>query len=136
MGIERPFVDVTLELPSFDLTFRRPMLVDTGADRTVVSPRDARRLGIDLSRLASGPPSAGVGGIVNTRVVDAIILIESFSTAFTLTMLELSSFPEQDELRVSFLGRDILSHFALFLEERTRRVLLLTPDEADALPLP
>lgn len=31
----------------------------------------------------------------------------------------------------SVLGRDILSRFALFMEERTQRVLLLEPDEAD-----
>ena len=29
----------------------------------------------------------------------------------------------------------MLSQFALFLEQRTGRVLLLTPDEAAALPL-
>ena len=38
--------------------------------------------------------------------------------------------------RIPFLlGRDVLSHFALFLEERTNRVLLLEAYEADALPL-
>ena len=36
----------------------------------------------------------------------------------------------------SLLGRDILGRFALFLEERTDRVLLLTPEEADQLNLP
>ncbi|MCI0438462.1 MAG: hypothetical protein L0177_04955 [Chloroflexi bacterium] len=33
------------------------------------------------------------------------------------------------------LGRDILSRFALFLEERTDRVFLLEPHEADVLNL-
>jgi hypothetical protein len=36
----------------------------------------------------------------------------------------------------SLLGRDILARFALVMEERTRRVLLLEPAEADALGLP
>ena len=36
----------------------------------------------------------------------------------------------------SLLGLDILSHFALFVEDRTNRVLLLEPAEADALPIP
>ena len=35
----------------------------------------------------------------------------------------------------SLLGRDILSNFALFIEERTDKVLLLEPAEADALGL-
>ncbi len=36
----------------------------------------------------------------------------------------------------SLLGRDILAHFALFVEERSQRVILLEPHEAAALPLP
>ena len=36
----------------------------------------------------------------------------------------------------SLLGRDILSNFALFLEQRTERVLLLEPHEAAALQVP
>ncbi|MGI8552157.1 MAG: hypothetical protein ACR2PL_15450 [Dehalococcoidia bacterium] len=36
----------------------------------------------------------------------------------------------------SLLGRDLLSFFALFLEERTRCVLLLDPAEAGGLSLP
>jgi hypothetical protein len=36
----------------------------------------------------------------------------------------------------SLLGRDLLARFAVFLEERTNRVLLLDPQEADALTLP
>lgn len=35
----------------------------------------------------------------------------------------------------SMLGRDMLGHFALFMEERTGRVLLLEPHEANELPL-
>ena len=36
----------------------------------------------------------------------------------------------------SLLGRDLLSYFALFIEERSHRVLLREPDEADAVVLP
>ena len=34
------------------------------------------------------------------------------------------------------LGRDVLARFALFLEEQSERVLLLTHAEAGVLPLP
>jgi hypothetical protein len=34
------------------------------------------------------------------------------------------------------IRRDILSRFALFMEERTNRLFLLEPDEVDALQLP
>jgi hypothetical protein len=36
----------------------------------------------------------------------------------------------------SLLGRDVLAHFALFVEERSDRVLPLDAQEAHALPLP
>ena len=58
--------------------------------------------------------------------------METVALPLTLTNLEptapISPIP-------SLLGRDILTHFALFLEERTSGVLLLEPAEADALNL-
>lgn len=54
----------------------------------------------------------------------------------TLTVLE----PPREDVPIStipsLLGRDVLANFALFMEERTGRVLLLTPKEADAIALP
>jgi hypothetical protein len=61
--------------------------------------------------------------------------MDSYSTPLTLTVL--TPEPSLPPLTVpSLLGRDILSRFALFVEERTGGVLLLTPDEADQLNLP
>lgn len=68
-------------------------------------------------------------------VVEAVITLDSFSVALTLTIMEppvgrpIPSIP-------SLLGRDIISQFALIFEERTNRVLLLEPHEADTLSLP
>ena len=73
---------------------------------------------------------------LNSRNLDVkltVCLLDTFSLPTLLTILDpppgpMPSIP-------SLLGRDILSHFALFLEERTNRVLLLEAHEADALPL-
>jgi hypothetical protein len=64
----------------------------------------------------------------------AALNIGPFSIPLTLTILEpilnrILSIP-------SLLGGDVLSHFALFMEERTGRVLLLEPHEANALDIP
>ena len=91
-------------------------------------------MGIDLTSLPQGNPSAGVGGRVETRTIDAVLTLDSFSIPLTLTILEASSGPLVPI--PSLLGRDVLAHFALFMEERTRRVLLLEPPEVAALPLP
>lgn len=132
----RPFVHAVCAFPALRRPFEVPLLVDTGADRTVISPLDAHRLsralGMQLTTLAKGPPSTGIGGRMDTYIIDAVLTLGTFTTPLRLTILDpTSSLPIP-----SLLGRDILSRFALFVEERTDRVLLLDPAEADALQLP
>jgi hypothetical protein len=72
----RPFVDVVLLFPGFNAEpLEVPLLIDTGADRTILAPNDARqlteRLGIDLAELPEGVPSIGVRGRMTTRTIEA-----------------------------------------------------------------
>ncbi len=69
-------------------------------------------------------------GQVQTRQIETVLTMQSFSTPLTIYI------PETPLPIHSLLGRTVLSHFALFMEERTDRVLLLEPSEADALDLP
>ncbi len=62
MGRRRPFVVGLLSLPALELTGDVAFLVDTGADSTLLAPRDAANLGMDLAALPEGPSSTGVGG--------------------------------------------------------------------------
>jgi hypothetical protein len=116
-----------------------PLLIDTGADRTILAPNDASQLvaqlGVRLADLPEGPPSTGVGGRMATRRIEAMLILGGFITAqLALTILEP---PRGESLPIpSLLGRDILSSFALFLEERTERVFLLEAGEADAIAFP
>ncbi len=134
----RPFVDAIVEIPGVSRALDVTLLVDTGADYTVLAPLDAvrlsSRLGIDVAALPQGNPSAGVGGWVETRTIDAVLTLGSFSMSLTITILEAPTGPLAPI--PSLLGRDVIAHFALFMEERTRRVLLLEPAEVAALPLP
>ncbi len=138
-GVRRsPFTDAVFQFPSLDGRLEVPVLVDTGADRTILAPFDARRLarrfGIDFATVAQGAPSTGVGGQAPTRVVDAVLTLDAFPMSLALTILE----PQPGPLPAipSLLGRDVLSRFALFMEERTERVLLLEPNESDNRALP
>jgi len=133
-GMLRPFVDAALVFPA--LARRRVdvrLLINTGADRTVLSPGDALPIASLLGSLPPGPALRGVGGTTTTRRADVVITMATFSANLTLTIFSPSlgarSMP-------SVLGRDVLSHFALVVEERTDRVLLLTPDEADRVNWP
>lgn len=134
---QRPFIDAVFQFPIFNQSLEVPLLMDTGADRTILSPIDAkrlaRRLRIDLTTFPKGAPSTGVGGQADTRTIEAVLTLDNFSTPLTLSILEPP--PGTTPAIPSLLGRDILSHFALFMEERTNRVLLLEPHEADTINL-
>jgi hypothetical protein len=135
----RPVIDAVFQFPTItDRTFRVRLLVDTGADRTILAPLDAARLrlelGIDITALAAGAPSRGVGGLWGTRTIEAALTLDTTSIPLTLSILEPPT--GQSSSIPSLLGRDVLSRFALFMEERTGRVLLLEPQEADAVSLP
>jgi len=130
----RPFVQAIVRFPG--LGNRRltvEMLIDTGADRTVLAPSDALRLGADLNLLPAGALSTGIGGQMASRSIDAVLPLETFSTTLPLTVLVPPSAPLPIP---SLLGRDVLAHLALFFDPRTQRVLLLEPHEVDRLNLP
>ena len=135
----RPFIEAVFQFPTVDEGFEVPILIDTGADRTILAPLDALRLtlqfGIDFTAFEQGLPSTGVGGQVSTRLVDVDIRLDTFSTSIQLTVLEQ---PESGPISPipSLLGRDIISRFGLFVDQRTERVLLLEDDEVNALHLP
>ena len=112
-------------------------LIDTGADRSLIGDRDAdymfQRFNVDSARLRRGPSSQGLGGVAEMRTVEATLTFNDFSTNLSIDILEPS--PDARFYVPSLLGRDVLAHFALFIEERTRKVMLLEPSEADALGL-
>lgn len=131
----RPFVSGLLAIPSLQLSADTAFLVDTGADSTLLAPRDASLLGVDPALLPFGLPSTGVGGTVRTAEVPATITLGPHTYTFTLRILA----PQTRAQRVglaripSLLGRDILAHFALFYDQQEDLVLLPEPAEAAAL---
>ena len=136
-GRRRPFVTARLAIASQQIADDVNFLVDTGADSTLLAPADALFLGFHTAHLPPGPSSTGVGGLTTTVYAAAALTIGSHMYDLSLRILAPRSPRQQSALaRIpSLLGRDILSHFALFFEERTGKVLLLEPHEADALGL-
>src|SRR5262249_11459746 len=95
--------------------------------------RLARRFALDLTTLPQGAPSTGVGGRSDTRTLETVLIFDTFSLSILLTILD----PPPGPLpRIpSLLGRDVLSHFALFLDAPPNQLLLLDPHEAHPPPL-
>ena len=130
----RGFVDIpAVGLVEMQVEF----LIDTGADRSCIGSSDASRMvrdfGVDLADLQDGPLGRGIGGTVATRTAEVALTFGDFSKNMRIEILEPP--PDARFAIPSLLGRDILSNFALFVEERTDKVLLLEPAEADALGL-
>jgi hypothetical protein len=89
----RPVVDAVFQFPTFgDRSFQARLLVDTGADRTVLAPLDANRLGrelgVEITSFATGAPSRGIGGLWGTRAIEAVLTLDTVSIPLTLSILE------------------------------------------------
>lgn len=137
-GRLRPYVVARLTIAVANAARDVHFLIDTGADSTVVAPRDAIALELDPRTMPQGLPSVGIGGATPTAYANATLALADRTYGLVIRILAPAN-PTQRRLLSavpSLLGRDMLSHFALFLEERTGRVLLLDPLEADALTLP
>ncbi len=135
----RPYVDIPIDMPDVGISgMGVRFLVDMGASRTLIGHRYAIQLGgfygIDLAGLPIGHQSLGIGGLASTRQTRVAMSIGSLHIDRDIPILE--PIPGRIVGLPSLLGRDVLSHFALFMEERTNRVLLLEPSEVDALQLP
>ena len=104
-------------------------LIDTGADTTVLSPADARAIGLDVSVLDIAGVGGGIGGDALMRSVEAILTIQGYSVPITLCV------PDSDHAIPSLLGRDFMAGFALFFEESSRTVVLLDRDEVERMGL-
>src|SRR5438093_12370319 len=83
----RPFVSALLAIPSLQLSADTAFLVDTGADATLLAPRDAALMGVDVGLLSAGPPSTGVGGTVQTVQAPATITLGEHTYDLALRIL-------------------------------------------------
>lgn len=134
----RPYIDMLVTMPNLGIVeMKISFAVDTGASRTLIGHRAATEMigtyRIDLESLPIGRQSLGIGGLAATRQTRVSMRIGSIDIDRDIPILE--PVPGRIVGLPSLLGRDILSHFALFMEDRTNRVLLLEPHEADALQI-
>ena len=128
-GRHRPYVDLAVRFPvAENASIEIPFLIDTGADHTLLSPTEGvhlrQELGIDLMSLPRGESIGGVGGYIETRTIETVIAIGSYVSTLSISLAEPpthGNFP----LMPSLLGWDVIGDFAIFIEQRTNRVLLL-----------
>ena len=136
-GRKRPYIEAPVTLRELGRTRDVAFLIDTGADRGLISERDATALGLDAFTLPQSR-SRGVGGSATTGHVPATLRLGSrtFLVVFRVLVESDATLQATPSAVPSLLGRDLLSHFGLYIEERRDLVLLLEPGETERLALP
>ena len=102
------------------------MLVDTGADRTVLSASVYEEL--KLPGLTPDRGVGGIGGAISTVVVSSQIRIARDDGQFALFRSQYAACVDLDSLDMSILGRDILDMFALIIDRRANLVAIVGQD--------
>ena len=133
----QPWVDVAIVIPTLSLRKTFTMLVDTGADGTVLSVRDAvaalGKTGYDLlQKSGNTTTSIGVGGSANYYRVNAHIIfqhdggsLEGYSFELAVATPDRCKSKRGLQLRIpSILGRDMLCQFRMIMDYSKCELLL------------
>jgi len=67
---EWAFLRAVIEIKDLKIRGAVDFLIDTGAGQTILSERDAIRLGLAYQNFPSGTPAMGVGGVANTYKIN------------------------------------------------------------------
>lgn len=129
-GPLRPVVKTALLTPG-GVAIERYMLVDLGADRTMLTRQTLDSLGgpVAGSELAVG----GIGGLAGAVMVEATLYLYRDDGELAGVGGPFAAFLAPDANDEDLLGRDVLNNFDVVACYRRREVLLLAPPHAAAV---
>ncbi len=107
----RPFVDARIVMRRLGVEGSIRFFIDTGADRTILQPSDARDLHIDFTRLSGAARMFGVGGVVSNFVEPASLVFETNAAIYAYRIDLVIARPTDGPQLPSLLGRDILNRW-------------------------
>jgi hypothetical protein len=112
-----PYIQAHVSFPRFGLRGGLWLLIDTGADITVLMPRDSLRLGVDFRLLTNLTASQGIGGIARGYHETAAISFydRRYSYSYVLK-IELAAPLAHNTRLPSLLGRDILGQWRVIVD--------------------
>ena len=123
-GITRPLVRATV-LDVAGLSLPEDFLIDSGADRTVLSASLLTRLRLPTQ---SPPPErslSGVGGSSAFVIVTTVVECSREEGGTVRMRGEFAGLTDIDATDLSVLGRDVLDHFDVLLSRRRNEVVFL-----------
>jgi hypothetical protein len=131
-GVERPVCDGYVVVPGAS-PLALALLIDTGADLTVLAPDIAQRLAGLVQPTPTNTLAGGIGGteLVYELAVDVLLPTTSGQQARLHGPLPILLTP--GSLELSVIGRDVLDQFTLIYARQQRTLLLLTPPDTFTL---
>jgi predicted aspartyl protease len=121
-GIERPVIHGRIRAGDGSWV-QTPFLVDTGADRTVISADIL--VALSLPPLPTQERIGGVGGLVNSIVVETVVQLFREHGGEVIFRGQFAAVTDAEALDMSVLGRDIMSLFAVVVDQPGRVVCLV-----------
>jgi len=121
-GLIRPVIHA--EIQAYDGSWvKAPLLLDTGADRTVFSPDILKALRLQPVIAENRP--GGVGAVVRAIIVETRLRLTRANNGKVMFRGQFAAITEVEALDMSVLGRDVTNLFALIVDWPQRVVCLL-----------
>lgn len=125
------FLRAVIEIKDLKVMGVVDFLIDTGAGQTILSERDAQRLGLAYRNFPRGIPATGVGGVANTYRINKNVTFH-FETVDggvyspTRRGIEVLEEPTEEKNLPSLLGLEFLEdlHFKLTYDMPTQGIFL------------
>jgi hypothetical protein len=126
-GITCPMVQAKLQAAdgAFHVEF---FLVDSCADRTVLSADSLSKLGFQETAAPKDVALQGIGGTSGYVLVNSVIEFTRDDGGPAHVRGEYAAFTDPAATDLSILGRDVLNNFDVILSHRRNEVLLLAPN--------
>jgi hypothetical protein len=121
-GVVRPVLPGDLQAANGSWVVAE-FLVDTGADRTVLSASVLAKLGL---LLLTAPQLGGVGGSAATVQIDTSLRVKESGGGNMIFRGRFAAFTDPGVLDMSVLGRDIANLFAVIADRPGDTVCLLS----------
>jgi hypothetical protein len=127
-GVERPVLDGRLAMPGGS-QLALSLLIDTGADSTVLAPDVAQRLAGVAQPTPTSATAVGIGGAIPMHELAADLLLPASSGQRARIHGPLPILLALGSLELSVVGRDVLDQFTLIYARPQGVILLLTPPD-------
>lgn len=133
----RPYIEGRLYLPRFNLSADISFLLDTGADRSILMPGDAKKIALPFDQLTGDNERRGIGGLVHCFEERVLLVFDEPKVAlyvYELTMDIMQADPQMEDVS-SIIGRDIIDRWRITYDPQRRKLGIVVRSADVIFPL-